>query len=383
MTSSIGVITNHSPGLHSSVVGNVSRPEFMFFHWRLQNPEHKFRSKIRYMGFHQVSSFWSSRRRLEINSKELQIWPRKARGSMAELLMAFDCIWHYLRSFDKTPAYSSQNKAVNLNLLELLSVSGFRLQPGVYGRLWVPLLQKWPKVANIFFHLEWTWSVQTSETKLAWMFESWMILSKESLAIAGWNLHPVLQVWPCIVFVPSSQGNPHIVALDVYKKPFKRQDTVVTHDTWMLRMLLECHGSCTLDRITTALVARHNRKLWDVLRAIWIGRISYFTTYLSQGLGAARFNLWEGAGIQGRHIGIILESHLPYITRMSWLWIPDSRMLLLIMRKPGSSAMRLLLLSVETLVLFADHDSYDHRRSYGCKAEAIAWPSTTWKQNAS
>ncbi len=222
--------------------------------------------------------------------------------------MAFDCIWHYLISFDKTPAYSSQNKAVNLNLLELLSVSGFRLQPGVYGRLWVPLLQKWPKVADIFFHLEWTWSVQTSGTKLSWMFESWMILSKESLAIAGWNLHPVLQVWPCIVFVPSSQGNPHVVALDVYKKPFKRQDTVVTHDTWMLRMLLECHGSCTLDRITTALVARHNRKLWDVLRAIWIGRISYFTTYLSQGLGAARFNLWEGAGIQGRHIGIILES---------------------------------------------------------------------------
>lgn len=73
------------------------------------------------------------------------------------------------------------------------------------------------------------------------------------------------------------------------------------------------------------------------------------------------------------------HGHLPHLTKLSWLWISWSRMLLLIMRKPGSSAMRLLLLWAGTLVL----DSYDHRRSYGCKAEAIAWPSTTWKQNAS
>ena len=61
------------------------------------------------------------------------------------------------------------------------------------------------------------------------MLESWMILSKESLAIAGWNLHPVLQVWPCIVFVPSSQGNSHVVALVYKDHGTKGKATVVFH----------------------------------------------------------------------------------------------------------------------------------------------------------
>lgn len=145
----------------------------------------------------------------------------------------------------------------------------------------------------------------------------------------------------------------------------------------MLRMLLECHESCTLDRTTTALAARHRRKLWDVLNLNWsFHDLSKWQAWEQLGLIYEKEQAYKDA-----KTGSCLSwhGHLPHLTKMSWLWISWSRMLLLIMRKPGSSAMRLLLLWAGALVL----DSYDHRRCCGCKAEAIAWPSTTWKQNAS